>query len=303
MITFKKIELKDKAWMHPLIAAADMRACHQNFTNMYAWSGLYHYQVARVNDYLVVKGKIESGEYYLYPVGKGDIKPIIEALKQDAQDNGHALRILGISPENRDELHNLFPNDFQHEYMRDSSDYVYYLDKLVNLKGNKLHSKRNHINFFKKNNASWSFQLITSDNLEECREMNKVWCEQHDCNDDLFLYSEDCAVRRCFDNYFELKLEGGLLRVDGKVAAFTMGEKLNSDTYVIHIEKAFGDIRGAYQMINREFAAYVREIYPQLIYVNREEDMGYDGLRKAKLSYHPDRMEDKYAATFVTIGG
>ena len=302
MINFRKIVLTDKEWMDPLIAVADMRACHQNFTNMFAWSELYHYKAALVEGHLVIKGKIESGEYYLYPVGKGDIKPIIEVMKQDAKENGHELRILGISPENREELHNLFPDDFKYEYMRDSSDYVYYLDKLVSLKGNKLHSKRNHINYFKKNN-NWTFELITLENLGECRNMNDIWCEEHDCYDDIFLYSENCATRRCFDNYTDLGLEGSLLRVDGKVVAFTMGERLNSDTYVIHIEKAFGKIRGAYQMINREFAAYIRETYPQLVFVNREEDMGYDGLRKAKLSYHPDRMEDKYAATYVTIGG
>lgn len=303
MINFKKIELKDKKWMDPLIAAADMRACHQNFTNMFAWSGLYHYQAARVENHLVVKGRIKSGEYYLYPVGSGDTKTVIETMKQDAEEGGHAFKILGISPENREELSTLFPDAFRYEYMRDSSDYMYLLDKLVNLKGNKLHSKRNHINYFKTNHPNWRFDLITPENLEECREMNDIWCEKHACHDDIFLYSENCAVRHCFDYYSELGLQGGLIRVDGKVIAFTMGERLNSDTYVIHIEKAFSEFRGSYQMINREFAAYVKATYPELIYMNREEDMGYKGLRKSKLSYHPDQMEDKYAATFVKTGG
>lgn len=304
MIDFKKIELKDKEWMDPLIALADMRACHQNFTNMFAWSQLYKYQVACVNDYLVVKGMVESGPYYLYPVGAGDIKTVIEAMKADAAEKGDLFRIFGLSPANKEELKMLYPDQFEYEYMRDSSDYVYYLDKLVNLKGNKMHSKRNHMNYFKKNN-SWSFELISADNLAECRKMNDQWCLEHRSMDDIYLYSEYCAVRCCFDHYWDLGLEGGLIRVDGKVIAFTIGEVLSSDTYDIHIEKAFGEIRGSYQVINREYAAYIQETYPHLVYVNREEDMGYEGLRKAKLSYHPDMMEDKYAAVLIeeTTGG
>jgi hypothetical protein len=104
---------------------------------------------------------------------------------------------------------------------------------------------------------------------------------------------EKCAVRRCFDHYQELGLEGGFIRLDGRIIAYTMGEQLNNDTYVIHIEKAFGDIQGSYQLINQQFAALIQEKYPQIVFVNREEDMGLDGLRKAKLSYHPDKMEVK----------
>ncbi|HHV64219.1 MAG TPA: DUF2156 domain-containing protein [Peptococcaceae bacterium] len=296
MINFKKIEIKDKSWMQPLITAGNLPGCHQNFTNIFAWGEVYDYHVARVGDRLVVKGYLENvGYYYLYPTGSGDIKPVIEAMLQDAADNGHDFRLFGLTPDNIAVLDSLFPGRFTYQAIRDSFDYVYLLDKLVTLSGNKLHAKRNHINKFKQNN-SWSFELISKDNLDECWEMNIEWCKEHDCNDDDLLKKEKCAVRRCFDNYFELGLEGGLLRLDGKVIAFTMGDKLNSDTYDIHIEKAFGKIQGAYQMINREFAAYIQETHPEIVYVNREEDMGYEGLRKAKLSYQPVRLEEKYAA-------
>lgn len=298
MINFQEIKLKDKEWMEPLIVAADMAGSHQNYTNMFAWSKIFEFRVAKVNDYLVVKGGSDADQFYLYPAGCGDIKPVIEVLKQDAAECGHSLTFLGVSPENREEINSLFPGKFIYEEMRDSYDYVYKLEKLESLSGNKLHSKRNHINYFKKNNT-WSFELITEDNFDECWEMNKKWCEDNDCKEDKYLYKEYCAVRRCFDNYWDLGLEGGLLRKDGKVIAFTMGERLNSDTYVIHIEKAFSEIRGAYQMINREYVAYVKQTHPQMVYVNREEDMGYEGLRKAKLSYYPVKMEEKYSAKHV----
>lgn len=296
MIAFKKVELHDKKWMQPLLAAADMRGCHLNFTNIFAWSAIYCYRVAQVNNYLIVKGYLEDDSfYYFYPAGWGDIQAVIEVMAQDAAQCGHEFQLLGVSPENRDVLNSLYPGTFTYEERRDSFDYVYALNKLVTLTGNKLHSKRNHINRFKQNN-NWSFELISPENLAECWEMNVKWCIDNNCNEDEQLLKEKCAVRRCFDNYTALSLEGGLLRSNGRVIAFTMGERLNSDSYVIHIEKAFSEIQGAYQMINREFAAYIQKNYPQLTYVNREEDMGFEGLRKAKLSYRPARMEEKYAA-------
>lgn len=294
MINFKKIELKDKEWVAPLLISADLPGCHHNFTNLFAWSEIYNYHVAKLENYLVVRsGGADTAPSYFYPAGKGDIKPIIEELRQDAADRGKDFVFVGLTPENIAVINELYPGKFEYEAMRDSFDYVYLLEKMVNLKGNKLHSKRNHINRFKANNT-WSFELISSANIDECWDMNKKWCKAHDCKDDNLLKEEYCAVSKCFENFKALGLEGGLLRSEGAVIAFTMGDKLNSNTYDIHIEKAFGEIQGAYQMINREFAAYIQNAHPEILYVNREEDMGQDGLRKAKLSYYPDKMVEKY---------
>lgn len=297
MINFKKVELGDKNWIDLLIAAADMPGCHHNFTNIFAWSDTFNYRVARVNNFLVVKGSINGEPYYFYPAGWGDIKPVIAAMKLDADNCGHQFTLMGVSTQNRTVLDSLFPDSFKYEAVRDSFDYVYRLDKLVTLPGNKLHAKRNHINRFKQNRI-WSFEEISLDNLAECWEMNIEWCKKNIYRDHAIAY-DLCAVRRCFENFLPLGLEGGLIRSNGRVIAFTMGEKLNSDTYVIHIEKAFAEIQGAYQIINQQFAAWVQRNYPQLLYINREEDMGCEGLRRAKLSYHPDKMEEKYSATYV----
>ena len=297
MITFKEIELNDKKWMDPLLATADMRGCHHNFTNIFAWSEIYNYRIARVNDYLVVKGIINNSPYYFYPAGSGDIKTVFEVVQQDAASGGHEFAFAGVSPENIAVMNDVFPDHFEYKVMRGSFDYVYLLDKLVTLSGNTLHSKRNHINRFNKENHDWSFEQISLENLAECWEMNQQWCKINSCYEGE-IAKESCAVRRCFNHFTALGLEGGLIRAEGEVIAYTMGEKLNSDTYVIHIEKAFSDIEGAYQMINREFAAFIQQNYPQLIYVNREEDMDIEGLRKAKSSYHPDKMEEKYLATY-----
>lgn len=301
MINFKKVELTDKQWMEPLISMAEPEGSHINFTNIFAWSQIFHYRVARVDDFLVVRGRLPNDvHYYFFPTGQGDPRAATEALQRDAADRGHEFLLLGLSAENVSVLKSLFPESFEYKAMRDSFDYVYLLEKLATLAGKKLHSKRNHINRFKENNV-WSFEQISADNLAECWEMNELWCKKHGCNENKHLANEDCAVRRCFKNYAALGLEGGLIRSGGRVIAYTMGEMLNSNTYIIHIEKAFGEIQGAYQMINREFAAFIQERHPQVVYVNREEDMGQEGLRKAKLSYRPDRFAEKFMAQYILV--
>lgn len=300
MINFSTVLLSDKQWMEPLLKTADFSGCHQNFTNIFAWSEIYNYLVAKVDNYLIVKGCVDDLTYYFYPAGWGDIKPVLETMRRDAMDCHHDFVISGVSPENMTVLRDLYPDNFTYEEMRYGFDYVYYLDKLVTLAGNKLHSKRNHINRFEKD-SDWSFEAISTDNIGECWKMNVEWCKAHKTNDNDDIDKESCAVRRCFKNFHELGLEGGLIRSKGNVIAYTMGEILNSDTYVIHIEKAFADIQGAYQLINREFSKYVQQNHPHIVYMNREEDMGLEGLRKAKLSYYPDKMEEKYIARFFEL--
>lgn len=299
MINFKKVEIEDKKWLVPLVDAGKVRGCHYNFTNLFAWSGIFKYRIARIEDYLVVKREdSEDTPSYFYPVGQGDPAPIINILAQEALNCGHDLILVGLSTDNMAVLNRIFPDKFEYTAMCDSFDYVYLLEKLTTLSGDKLRSKRNHVNYFKKNNT-WSFESISSENIAECWEMNVEWCKRQNCKYDIELTNENCAVSRCFDHYTELGLEGGLLRSNGKVVAYTMGGRLNLDTYDIHIEKAFEEIRGAYQMINQQFALLIKKDHPDIIYFNREEDMGDEGLRKAKQSYRPIRMEEKYQAKYL----
>ncbi|WP_089611654.1 DUF2156 domain-containing protein [Dehalobacterium formicoaceticum] len=303
MINFKKVELQDKAWVDPLLRAADFGSCHQSFTNLFAWVNIYCYRIAQVENHLVVKGTItnDSGEatpYYFFPAGGGDPQKVLEEMKKDADDAGHPFVLYGLSPENVTDMKRIFPEKFEFKETQESFDYVYLLEKLVTLSGKKLSAKRNHINRFKENN-DWTFEPITMDNIEECWEMNVQWCRLNGCLEDQHLSDEYCAVRRCYKYFQELSLEGGLIRSAGRVIAYTMGGQLNSNTFDINVEKAFGEIQGAYQMINREFAALIQEKHPQILYVNREEDMGYPGLRKAKLSYYPVKFEEKYLGRYI----
>jgi uncharacterized protein len=249
----------------------------------------------------VVKAEgLDGTTIYFYPAGKGDPKPVIEVMAKDAAAAGLEFILVGLSNENINVIDSLFPNKFEYSEMRNSYDYVYLLDKLVNLSGDKLSAKRNHINHFKKDHI-WSFEQISSNNIAECWEMNLEWCKLHRCMYNNELADENCAVLRCFEHFAELGLEGGLLRSEGRVIAYTMGDKLNSDTFDVHIEKAFEEITGAYQIINHEFAAFIQRNHSEIVYVNREEDMGDDGLRKSKLSYHPVKMEEKYSGKYLGL--
>jgi len=290
MMDFKPVLLSDREWMEPLIKAGNMDACIYNFTTIFIWQDSALARAVRMNDYLVVKYGCESDRvYYGYPMGHGDVRPVLEAMMEDAGANGSHFVIGGILPEQQAVLESLWPGHFRFTENRNNWDYIYSLDKLIDLGGKKLHGKRNHIARFK-DEGDWSYEEITRENLEECWQMNLEWCRQNGCGKDPSLESESCAVRCAFKNYWALGLEGGLLRKGGRVIAFTMGEPLNSDTYVSHIEKAFGEIQGAYPMINQQFAMQIRAKHPEMLFVNREEDTGDEGLRKAKLSYIPDKM-------------
>ena len=193
-------------------------------------------------------------------------------------------------------LESWYPAKFQIEYNRDLADYVYETEKLTTLAGKKLHGKRNHINKFKENNPDWVYEPINTENAEECFQMALKWREEMQCEIDVEKRDEMCVTLNSLRLLEELKLKGGLLRAkpQGEVIAFTIGEPLNPDTFVVHIEKAYAWIQGAYPMINQQFVTHTAQGYQ---FVNREEDTGSEGLRKAKLSYRPAFLVQKGVVT------
>ena len=301
MIEFHKPQLTDKPWVDELLRRADHRGCEYNFTNLFVWSDAYDQRIARVGDFLVTRLCGSLGCSYIYPAGAGDLAPVLAALEQDAAERGAPLHLVCLTQPQVRELDSLFPGRFTFEADRDGFDYLYDIDRLADLGGKKLHAKRNHINRFVENNPSWVYEDITPESLPECLEMDKEWYRRSMVREGLAeerdLGDEGRALRLAMEHYHDLGLEGGLIRVYGEVVAFTMGDLLSSDTYDVHFEKAYGELQGAYAMINREFARRVRQRHPQVRYLNREDDMGVEGLRKAKESYYPDLMVEKYSAS------
>jgi hypothetical protein len=300
MIDFKTPELSDRPWVDELFFAQNNRGCEYSFTNLFCWQNAYQQQVARINDYVVQRLSGPIGACYPFPVGRGDIQPVLEAIAQDAQDRGDDLKLICVTPEDMEILETLYPGKFTYTTDRFGFDYLYDINKLADLGGKKLHGKRNHIHRFEEAHPDWTAEEITPENLPECLAMDIEWYRKNRAQEDAetvdTLDADGVAVRLAIQHFEALALEGVLIRVDGQVIAFTMGRKQSEDTFDVNFEKAFGEIQGAYPIVNREFARWIRTKHPEIVYLNREDDMGIEGLRKAKESYYPDRMVEKHSA-------
>lgn len=297
MIDFKRPQLTDKAWIDPIFRASGLRSCDYTFPNLIAWAEAFDKTVAPIEGFVAVYMGMDGG-YYEWSAGSGDRRALLCALAQDAEERGRPFRLLGLTEEQVGELDGMFPGKFTFDTYRNAADYCYTVDKLADLAGKKLHAKRNHIHRFEENYPDWRVEEIDKVNLNQCLALAQDW-EQAQAEAGLDDWNErkgENALRLCIRYYEELELEGLVLYGEGRPLAFTMGRSIGGDTYDVIVEKAYADIQGAYAMINREFARWVRVHHPEIAYLNREDDMGEPGLRKAKLSYHPDLMVEKYLA-------
>jgi uncharacterized protein len=292
-LQFREVTLDDKAWIDPLLGMGARGSLEYNFTTTYVWRNIYCFRIARMDDYFLLRaGTAEPS--YLFPAGCGPLKPVIRALQEDAGKVGAPLTFNTVLPDAKAWLEQTYPGKFAYETWRDGADYVYETQALATLAGRKLAAKRNHIHRFIDDHPDWQYEPITPENLEDIGKMNHLWCVQNGCAENLGISDEYCAVVSAIHNFDALGLSGGLIRSAGKVIAFSIGDPLNEDTFLVHFEKAFADIQGAYPMINQQFVQHNCMNYP---FVNREEDAGIEGLRRAKESYHPLRLVDKYVAT------
>lgn len=292
MIELHSVSLDDKPWINEILSQVDFYTCEYPFGNIFSYGAKMDIKVGRVHGCLITKCVLKDYVMYCCPIGKGDIKKAVEFILRDAEADGRDFEIFGICPDSAEIISKEFPGVFDITLERDTFDYIYLSEDLINLSGKKYQPKRNHISYFIKNN-DWVYERINKDNIPECLEMSKLWLENS-----LEEYREELEgelkiIKRVFDNYDELGYVGGLIRKDGKVIAYTMGEPSCKDVFCVHIEKAFSDIRGAYPMINQQF---VKNELSQYKYINREDDTGAENLRKAKLSYYPAILAEKYEA-------
>ncbi|MDR0296007.1 MAG: phosphatidylglycerol lysyltransferase domain-containing protein [Prevotellaceae bacterium] len=300
MIIFKPLTIDDASWVRPLLWEAEERGAEYSFTNALVWGGFYKMEYARVGDFLLSRSVVNPS-VYVYPRGRGEVQQAINCILQDVADRGGALTLRGLSKAAMDELERLFPCKFNYISLRDVADYIYTVKDLSELAGRKFQPKRNLVSRFMKT-YNWSYETITAGNIEECIAMSREWCMLNCCEGSMAM--ENSAAIQMLNCFFALNFKGALLRVGGKVIAFTIGEPLNKDTFIIHVEKAFTEYQGAYQMINQQF---IRHNAMDFVYVNREDDAGDLGLRKAKESYHPVFMQEKYVAIHLppapSLGG
>lgn len=290
MIEFKRPELEDKELIESYLHRQHSRSCEFTFANTYLWSRHYHVQFAVIEDMLVYKACGEEPGF-TFPLGEEkNVKRAMEAIHQYCSEQGVNYHYHLVTKEQFEVMDRLYPGKFEIEYNRDAADYVYEREKLANLSGKKYHGKKNHVNKFVRMFPDWAYESINDDNKEECFQMALKWRRENGCEDDPEKNAEMCVTANYLRLFDELGMRGGLLRAGGRIVAFSIGEPLNEDTMVVHIEKAFADVPGAYTMINQQFVLHETEGFT---YINREEDTGAEGLRKAKLSYHPVFLVEK----------
>lgn len=309
MINFQPITEINRSLYENYLFAESECGCELSYANLNMWG---EQKAALVHNQLILFTKYNGKYMYHFPLGAGNKKPALEAILTDAKEREIPCKISRITPEQAELLETLFPEKFEIRYDRDSFDYVYSIEKLAELKGRKYHRKRNHYNRFCKNNPFFYVEPVSKKNLTQVKEFIQNWyqerLEESPEND---YHNEQIALEKCFANYEELGLESLVLfrckehpldtstnESDSKneILAFTMGSRISPNTFDVHFEKARWDIEGAYPAINCEFAKYIRNKYPEVEFLNREEDLGLEGLRKAKENYFPHHMLEKASA-------
>ncbi len=291
-LEFKLIDLSDRDWMEECFRAGHRGSLEYSFTNLFVWRKVLNISVARFEGYAIVLAEGEKPSY-VFPMGTGPLLPVIEAMQAHAASRGEPLRFNTLLEEDRIRLEALYPGKFRIEEIRWAFDYVYETERMISLGGKKLSQKRNNINKFSKEYRDWAFEEITRANMDEVREMSRKWAALMDSGDEKSLHDELSALEETLNHYEELKMQGGLIRANGRVIAFSIGDPLNDDVYLVQFEKAYPDVPGAYQVINQQFAEHYASRYK---FLNREDDAGDEGLRRAKLSYDPIYLVAKYSA-------
>jgi len=300
MLDFRHIVLEDKQRYERFLMADNGRGCEFSFANLYLWG---RQKIADVDGHIVMFSQFDRRSVYPFPLGVGDKKAVLDAIIADSKERGIPCRITGLRAVDSQLIEELYPNMFRFHCDAASFDYVYSIDDLADLQGKKYHRKRNHLKHFYDAYPDYTAVPISDDNIEAVKAMVDGWYEEKIAqNPDGDYHMERAALDSAFKHYEALGMDGLALMGGGEVLAMTMGSRLSNDTVDVHFEKARADVDGAYPAINREFARYIRSKYPEVRFLDREEDMGLEGLRRAKQSYYPHHMVEKCWACLLEDG-
>lgn len=313
MIDFQPITEIGRSLYEKYLFADTERGCELSYANLGMWG---KQKAAIVEDQLVVFTKYNGNYMYHFPLGPGDKKQAFSQIIADAKERGISCSIFSLNAEDISLLETLYPEKFDYQYIRDSFDYVYSIEKLAGLKGRKYHRKRNHYNHFCKKFPDFYVESLSEKNLPHVQSFINQWYQDRLAESPENDYrKEQLALEKCLLDYEHLGLESLVLfcptepssdlccdsqnsQLNGTdaILAFTIGSRISPNTFDVHFEKARWDVEGAYTAINCEFAKFIQQKYPEIEFLNREEDMGLAGLRKAKESYFPHHMVEKAVA-------
>lgn len=292
---FAEITLNDKALFDRYLRLHNPKISELTFTNLFAWRKYYRFRYTEINSLLCIIASPAGMEpYALMPLGiqrRDSFEEAYGKIRDYFKRMGWRLVFGKITSDELQYFKGRINSDEDIVFDRNNSDYIYLTEDLINLKGKKYDGKRNHINKFK---SSYEYNYVPIDSLhiDECKRIMEEWCKEKNCDCQEGDYCERLANLEILNNFRAMECKGGMIYVNGKYEAFTLGEMLNANTAVIHVEKANTAISGLYGIINQQFC---EKEWEDVLYINREQDLGLEGMRKAKLSYHPAKMIDKYS--------
>lgn len=289
MLEFQPVKIEDRELILANIPECVAQMCDFSFGNIFCWSVGENTRVAQKDGFIFLRSRFNGVKSYVFPWGNGDIKTALSIIEADAKERNADLSFYCLSEEQAGVLKDLYGDRLVLEEQRDFFDYVYLRESLATLSGRKYHSKKNHVNSFcKKNN--FSYEELNESNLSECLEFSHRWHKSGERNPKLD--EERLVIDKAFEYFKVLRLSGAILRVDGKIVAYALGEAMpDGKTYCTHFEKASPEYLTAYAVINKLFAENSLGAFQ---YINREDDAGAENLRKAKTSYHPEHLVKKY---------
>lgn len=294
-LEFKKVTHSDMPVIWEFLKEEKGRTTDFSYAGLLMWVDLFKYEYAIYKDTLFIKGVLEndlSKPAFSLPVGSLSIEESIKILREYCNSRNLPVELSAVPEHALEELEKLQPEYI--DMLSDWSDYLYDAEILASAKGKKMNKKRNHIHHFMSENPDWEFRPLTPENAEEALNFMDIYDSEAD---NTFMAKEESRLSRIMIKMMsegDSVMEGGILyRKPGEICAITIGD-VKGDTLFVHIEKGTKAVAGSYETINKEFAAYMMEKYPEIKYINREDDSGDEGLKRAKESYHPIALLRKY---------
>lgn len=291
MLNFKLIEKNDINYFKQFYDYSEAFGCDVNLLNAYLWRNEYNIKFTVFEDTLIKAYFNDDGTVWGYcmPTGK-NVKQSLAQILTDAQQRGQKAHIVMLTNAQRAMLESTFPSAFEYVRSPENQDYIYLTKDLVMLAGKKFHAKRNHISKFYRTYTDTRFETIDDSNEQDALQVVRDWCEENGYNPKG--YEELAVIEEALEMRRDYGLSGAVLYVDNKPVAMTLGSQISEKVYDVNFEKALREYDGVYAVINNEFAKTLTKYE----YINREEDMGIEGLRKSKLSYNPIMILDRFNA-------
>lgn len=295
MLEWSIPEAEDEDWINSCIAVSGTMASDASFANIYLLRNKYSTKISRYKDFIIRKYSGKGARCgYTFPLGKGDVTKALAEIEKDAKECGERLQFAFVTEEQKEVLENTMPARFCYSSDAGDSDYIYLRSELASLSGKAFHKKKNHFSKFVRTYPDYKYYEIGACNIYDAQKVADAWYYEHLQDEDASQLAEYKAIKEALENFEELGLIGGIIYVNDSPCAMTIASKINENTVDVHFEKAVGEyaLNGGYAAINKLFS----EKLDGVTWLNREEDIGIEGLRKAKLSYRPKIMLKKYSA-------